>query len=113
MGVLMRFLGCVTAMPVAAWLLPGVHAATPESAWIAGLLLGIVYLFLRPLAKLFLSPFNCLTFGLIGFLADVLLLRFAAGRVTGFTVDSFLWAAAASVIVAVMREALGKAGGRR
>jgi len=113
MGVLMRFLGCVVAMPVAAWLLPGVHAATPEAAWIAGLLLGIVYLIIRPIAKLILSPFNCLTFGLVGFLIDVLFLRFVAGNVAGFVVDSFLWAAAASVVVAVMREALGKAGKRK
>ncbi len=113
MGVLMRFLACVIAMPVSAWLLPGVHAASNEAALLAGLLLGVVYLVVRPLVKLIVSPFNCLTFGIIGFVVDVLFVQFFAGRMAGFTVDSFWWAAAASIVVSVLREVMGKLGGRK
>jgi putative membrane protein len=107
-GIAFRFCGCVVAMPLCAWLLPGVHAADPTSAWIMGIALGVIYLLLRPLAKLLLTPFNCLTFGLLGFVVDAALVLLAARWMAGFAIDGFLWALAASLVVALLREGLGK-----
>ena len=106
-GIIARFLGCVLAMPIAAAALPGVHTASGEAAWLAGLLLGVAYLLLRPLVRLLLSPLNCLTLGLIGFVFDVALIQFVADQTVGFRVDSFLWAVAASLVVSICREAMG------
>ncbi len=113
MGVLYRFCGCVVAMPIAAWLLPGVHTVNAETAWIAGVILGLIYLILRPIAKLILSPLNCLSFGILGFVVDTLFVQLTSSWLPGFAVDSFLWAMAASAIVAVLREGAGSLAGRR
>jgi Predicted membrane protein len=112
-GMVFRFCGCVVAMPIAAWLLPGVHTANPEVAWIAGALLGIIYLVLRPIAKLLLTPFNCLTFGIMGFVVDVLFVRLAAQWAPDFDIDGFWWAVATSLIVSALRESVGKLGERK
>lgn len=106
-GAMYRFCACVVAMPVAAWILPGVHTAGAQVAWVAGLLLGLIYLVLRPLAKLVLLPFNCLTFGIVGFLVDVLLVQLAAWWMPGFAINGFLWAVLAAVIVSLLREGAG------
>ncbi len=112
MGVVYRFCGCVVAMPVAAYILPGVHTANAQTAWFAGLMLGVIYLILRPIAKLVLTPLNCLSFGVLGFVVDALFVRLAASWMPGFQVDSFLWACAASVIVALAREGAGRLAGK-
>ena len=106
-GIIARFLGCVVAMPIAAAALPGVHTMNGEAAWLAGLLLGVAYLLLRPLVRLLLSPLNCLTLGLIGFIFDVGLIHFVADQTVGYRVDGFLWAVATSIVVSICREAMG------
>lgn len=108
MGVLFRFVGTMVAVPLAALMLPGVHAASNEVAWLAGVLLGLIYLILRPLIKLLLTPFNCLTFGVIGFLLDAGLVQLVTRFLRGFTVDSFWWGLAVALFVFLLREALGK-----
>lgn len=107
-GVLFRFCATVVAMPTAAWLLPGVHAANSQVAWLTGVLLGLIYLILRPIAKLLLSPLNCLSLGVIGFLADVGFVYLAARWMGSFRIDGFLWAIATALLVALLREGLGK-----
>lgn len=103
-----RFCGCVIAMPVAAWLLPGVMTENAQVAWFAGLLLAAIYLVLRPLIKLVLSPFNCLTFGLVGFVADALLVQLAANWMPGFHVESFLWALLTALLAMALSEGAGR-----
>lgn len=108
--MLLRFCGTVIALPLAAWVLPGVHAVSQEMAWIAGVLLGILYLVLRPLAKLILSPLNCLSFGLLGFLIDAGFVMLTSNWMIGFTVDGFLWAVVTALLVTIVREGAGKLG---
>lgn len=110
LGFMLRFCGCVLAMPAAAWLLPGVHAATPEAAWIAGALLGCLYLFVRPILRLLITPLNCLSVGILGFIIDALFVQLAASWLTGFTIESFLWALGAALVTSILRELMGKLG---
>lgn len=107
-GIALRFLACVVALPIAAWLLPGVHAATNLTAALAGLMLAGIYLVLRPIAKLILAAFNCLTLGVLGVLLDAALVLLAAALIPGFSVDTFWWALLTSVGVNVLREAVGR-----
>lgn len=111
-GALFRFCGTMAAIPLAAWLLPGVHASM-EAAWIAGVLLAFLFLIARPLFKLLLSPFNCLTFGLVGILLDIGLVGLAARWMPGVTIDGYLWTAATALIVIALREMLGRLPGAR
>lgn len=112
-GVLFRLCATIISMPLAAWLLPGVHAESPEASWAAGIFLGVIYLLARPLAKLLLAPFHCLTFGLVGFVLDALLVMLATHMIGGFTIDGFLWAFVAALIVLVLREVLGRLADNR
>lgn len=107
LGIIARFFGCVVAMPIAAAVLPGVHTASADAAWMAGLLLGVTYLILRPIVKFFISPLNCLTLGLIGFIVDALLIQLAANQTVGFQVDDLLWAIATALLVSICRETMG------
>lgn len=107
-GAMFRFCGTVIAVPLAAWLLPGVYAASGQIAWIAGVLLGLMFLILRPIAKLLLTPFNCLTFGLIGFLLDIGFVQLTARWMHGFAIESFWWAIVVALVVTVLRESLGR-----
>lgn len=112
-AVLFRFCGTVAAMPLCAWLLPGVHAASNELAWITGILLGLLYLFLRPFVKLILAPFNCLTLGMVGFLVDIGFVNLASNWLRGFTIDGFWWSLAAALAVSLCREGAGRLAGAR
>ncbi len=112
-GILLRFCGCVVAMPVAAWLLPGVTTADPETAWIAGVFLGVLYLIARPVLRLILTPFNCLTLGLAGIVIDAAFVMLAAEWLPGFAIESFWWALATAVLVSLLREGLGSLGKKR
>jgi len=108
MTILFRFCGCLLAMPLAAELLPGIHAATPETAWIAGGALGVLYLFVRPIARLLLTPLNCLSVGILGFIIDALFVQLATSWLAGFEIDGFGWALLAALLTSVLREAMGK-----
>ena len=110
-GAMFRFCGCVAAMPIAAFFLPGVHTADARTAWIAGAFLGFIYLVLRPIAKLILLPFTCFTFGILGFVVDVLLVRLAAQWMPGFEIDGFWWALLAAIVVSLLREGAGTLAG--
>lgn len=107
-GAMFRFCGTMAAIPLAVWLFPGVWAESYTIAWVAGVLLAVVFLVLRPLVKLLLSPFNCLTFGLVGLLADVGLVYLMAQWVPGIYINGFAWIAATAVLVMFLREGLGK-----
>ncbi|MCL1795695.1 MAG: phage holin family protein [Clostridia bacterium] len=113
MGILFRFCGCLLAMPLAAELLPGVHTAAAETAWIAGGALGLLYLFVRPIARLLISPLNCLSIGVLGFVIDTLFVQLAAGWLTGFKIDSFGWALLTALLTSILREVMGKLAEKR
>lgn len=110
-GAMFRFCGTMVSIPLAAWLFPGVWAESYTTAWIAGVLLAFVFLLLRPLVKLLLSPFNCLTFGLVGLLADVGLVYLIAEWMPGIHINGFAWIAATAVLVMLLREGLGRLAG--
>lgn len=110
-GFSFRFCGCVLSMPLVAWLLPGIWADAPETAWIAGMFLGFLYAIVRPITRLLLIPMNCLSVGLLGIVVDALFVRLAASWLPGFHVDGFLWALAAAVITSIVRETMAKMGG--
>lgn len=106
-AIIFRFAGCVLAMPLAAWLLPGVQTVNPETAWIAGMMLGALYLVVRPIARLIMTPLNCLTIGILGFVVDALFVQLAASWLSGFEVDGFGWALLTALITSVLRELMG------
>ena len=117
--MLLEFVATVLAAPVCAYLLPGVHAASNQAALTAGLTLAVMYLLLRGPLHFLTKPLGCITFGLIGTVADALIVLFCGWWMDGaFQVDSFPWAIAAALVVNVVQGLIhmifGKnKGGRR
>ena len=103
---LYSFLGCVAGVPLADLLLPGVHAPDLRLALIAGAAVGLVYLLLRPIAKVITFPLALLTLGLLYLLLDAGLLWLVAQRFDGLHFDSFAWAIAAAMFINLLRRLL-------
>ncbi len=104
-----RFLACVGAVPLCVYLLPGVTAADYTYAVIAGAVLGMIYITLRPVMKLLLGVFNFFTLGLLYILLDTWLVQLCSWvMLDQFRVENFWWALATALIVNVVRGIFGK-----
>ncbi|MDO4547781.1 MAG: phage holin family protein [Clostridia bacterium] len=95
----LAFLSCIMSTPLAVTMLDGVHAEPLSEAFMAGIVLGVFYLILRPVLRLLTFPIGCLTLGLSGFIIDCALVMALGYFVPGFHVDGFIWAALLAAIV--------------
>jgi putative membrane protein len=88
------------------------------SVWkllLAGLVFGIVNSLVRPIVRALLKtvglPIVVLTFGLVLFLANVLMLYITSWLVSGFEIQSFGAAVLAAIVIAVVQSVLEAAFG--
>jgi uncharacterized membrane protein YvlD (DUF360 family) len=78
-----RLAGIVIVLAVCGWLLPG---SLQEGGLLWGsVMLGLLYIFLRPLLLTIVLPLNLLLFGLVTPLADALLVCWTAAWVGGLS----------------------------
>lgn len=98
-NALLVFLVCLLGMPLAASVLPGLHALTPEVALLTGALLGAFHVVLRPVLRLVTMPLGCITLGLFGFAIDVGLLYACDHFIDGFFIDSLLSAVLTALFI--------------
>ena len=97
------FVCCVLGMPTATSLLPGVFQMDgPEKAVVAGCLLGLAHVCLRPVARLITAALGCLTLGLFSLALDVGLIYGVAHYVDGFAVLSFPYAVVTAVFINIV-----------
>lgn len=87
------------AVFVADYFLAGVSLDSFLTAVIAGIALGIVNTFIKPIVLLFTLPFNILTLGLFTFIVNGLMVLLVSYFVPGFTVLSFGWAVLFSIVL--------------
>jgi len=98
----------IAAVPLCAAYLPGIGCANPEFGVVTGLVLAVLYLLLRPLARLLTGLVGCLTLGLSNIVVDTgLVLLCAKVMKEGFWVASFWHALLLAVIVNLARGLLG------
>ncbi len=102
----MRFLATLLlngiAIIVAAWLVPGLNLADNGSALWAGVILGLVNAFVRPVLFVLTLPITLVTLGLFLFVLNALCLALTALVIPGFTIDGFIPAVAGSLVVSVV-----------
>jgi putative membrane protein len=72
-------------------LFDGISFATPQSLFVAGLMLGIVNTFLKPVLVILTLPLSILTLGVFVLVINALMLLLVAWLVPGFLVAGF-WA---------------------
>lgn len=106
MKIITRLLLSALAIFVTAYLLPGVEVIGWESYFILAIVLGALNLFLKPLLVLLTLPLNILTLGLFTVVINALLVLLAEKVVPGFFVDSFLWALAFGLVLALVQGVL-------
>ncbi|MEG0146211.1 MAG: phage holin family protein [Clostridia bacterium] len=95
----LAFLSCLVTVPLSVKMLDGVTATPLRAAVLAGALLGVAYLLIRPVLRLLTFPVGCLTLGLSGFLIDCALIMALPRFVPGFAVAGFEWAALCALLV--------------
>jgi putative membrane protein len=90
------------AVLLAARLFPGVHVASPTTAILAGIVLGVINATIKPVLIVLTLPFTVLTLGLFIFLVNAVCLAFAAWLVPGFEVHGFWTAIFGSVFISLV-----------
>ncbi|MBR3274506.1 MAG: phage holin family protein [Clostridia bacterium] len=97
------FLTCMVSVPAVAALM-GYYGPTPtldaaKPALVAGGLLGLAHLFLRPVLRVVFAPLGCLTLGLFGMVIDVGLLYGSSLLVNGFEVPGLPYAVITALVI--------------
>jgi putative membrane protein len=77
-----------------------------KSALVAGLLLGILNTFVRPIFRLLTLPINVATLGLFVLITNGLIIKILDWLMAGLTIDGFLWTIVAAVIISVITTAV-------
>lgn len=108
MGILVRFLGTVLAVLLAAYVVPGFVVSGFYTALIVALVIGILNFTLKPILVILTLPINLLTLGLFTLVINALLLWFVASFVQGFTVNGFVPAFLGGLVIAVVNWILHK-----
>lgn len=80
----------------------GIVVPTLSTAVVASLVLGLVNLIIRPIARLFALPLTLLTLGLFGWVINALMLWLTSLFVQGFVIQGFWPALWASIILALV-----------
>ena len=111
--MMFRFIACVVAVPLAAYVLEGVQVVDYQYALYVGVGLGLIYLIIRPIAKLLTGAFSLLTLGLVGIVVDSWLVMLAAEVFTEFKVEDFKWALFTALIVNALRYIAGMLAKKR
>ncbi len=102
MYILIQWLINAVAVYATAHILDGIHLKSFGAAILVALVLGLVNAVVRPVLVFFSIPFIIVTLGLFLLVINAFLLQFAAILVSGFSIDSFGWAIAGSVVISVI-----------
>ncbi len=102
MRLLIRLAINTVAIVVAAYVLPALSVESWKSAVVAGLLLGLLNTFVRPIFRLLTLPINVATLGLFVVVTNALILVILDWLMPGLKIDGFLWAIVTAVIIAVI-----------
>ncbi len=104
---LLRWLACVAGFYAASALLPSVRIGGAGTLVLAGTVLWLAGLFIRPILLLLGLPFNILTMGLFTLVVNAWMVDLADAIVPGLTVPGFWQAVLAGLCVSAARIILG------
>lgn len=108
MKLIVRLAIIVFTLLVVEYLVPGFRLSGFNAAIVAAIVIGVVNTLIRPVLQLIALPISVLTFGLSAFLINVVLLWGVAQVVPGFSIDTFMTAVVASVLLSLVSWFLNK-----
>lgn len=100
--IILRWIILSAAIVLAEYLIPGIHVATAVTALAAGLVLGLINTFVKPVLSILTLPINFLTLGLFGIVLNALLFWATHLFVPGFTIEGYLAAILGSILVSIV-----------
>lgn len=110
--ICMKFIGkiLVTALAalIAAKLLPGVDINSGVSAILVAVVLALLNAFVKPVLIFFTIPVTIITFGLFLLVINVVIIKWTAGIVDGFTVDNWFAALLFGFLLSLVTSLLEK-----
>ncbi len=107
MGFIIKILLTAVAAFVAAWILPGVEITDIKTTIIVALVLALLNTFVKPILIILTIPVTIVTLGLFLLVINILIVKWTASLVNGFTVDGWLSALFFSLIVSAVSSILG------
>ena len=102
MYLLIRAVFAIVGLLIASRLLPGLHFADPRTLIIAGLLLGLVNAFLKPVLVILTLPITLVTLGLFLLVINAAMVALVAWILPGMHVGSFGTALLTALTVSVV-----------
>lgn len=107
MKLIISFFVNAFAIWLSAWLIGGVNFDSWQAlAWMT-IALAIVNTIVRPLVRLISLPITIITLGIFNIVINAAMVSLAAAFVSGFTIDSFWYAIAFSIVVSIVSTMLG------
>ena len=94
------------ALLLTAYLVPGFHVVSFTTALLAAIVLAVVNTFIKPVLSFLTAPLNVLTLGLFSFVINAIVLWIVSAVVRGLTIDNFVAALLAAVVLSVISTAL-------
>ncbi|MEO7310090.1 MAG: phage holin family protein [Chitinophagaceae bacterium] len=95
----------------AAYLLKGVTVKDPATAMIVAVVLGLLNSFVKPIFIILTIPITVITLGFFLLVINILIVKWAAGLVPGFSVNSwftaFLFGIIVSFVTAILEGIIG------
>jgi putative membrane protein len=106
MGFIIKILVTAVAVFVATWILPGVDIVDLKTTIIVALVLALLNTFVKPILILLTIPVTIITLGLFLLVINILMVKWTANIVNGFTVDGWFSALLFSLIVSFVSSIL-------
>lgn len=100
--ILIKWIILSAVVVLAAHIIPGIAVVSWKTAFIVGIVLGLINTFIKPILAILSIPINILTLGLFGLVLNALLFWAAAYFVPGFTVAGFMPALLGSILLSVV-----------
>ncbi|MFT6882430.1 MAG: putative membrane protein [Marinoscillum sp.] len=106
MGFLVRLLLAALAVVIVSYLLPGVSIDGFLTAVIVAAVIALLNYTVKPILVVLTIPLTVFTLGLFLLVINSFLIMLADYLISGFTVDSFLWALLFSLLLSITNSLL-------
>ena len=101
-GFIARFCLNLLLLALVAWMFEGIKVDGTLALIFAGIILGLLNAFLRPVLILLTLPLTIITIGVFIFVINALLLMMTSAMVRGFEVSGFFTALAAALVYSAL-----------
>ncbi len=102
MIAILKIIVNVVGFYVATLFFPEITYTDPSALLMAGLVLGVVNVLVRPILALLTLPIRILTFGLFTLVLNTLMVSLTAALISGLHIPGFWYAFAVSIFISIL-----------